>query len=681
MSDRRVSRAKLSTCAGDIRRPHGRKSGARPSRKRLACTQMDQMEERVLLSVGFQFDYALDVDGFLSGPTRVEARALFEQEARGIASQLYDELLPVPLNTSEVRYGDGGTTTTVTYQVPSNTIVVYAYGAPLGGRVAARCGPLSDSSNRGQIANDFAPNAINICFDDDGTTDWYFGSSGSGLSQGQTDFVNAIRHEFLHGLGLVSGIPSFDRNVIGTNFAGPNATAANGGSPVPLEVLPTGTHIASSVSSVFNAFLPQQRTEWTPLELGMLSDIGWTVGAPSTGQFYRRWSLFVGGATGETVVEVHPERGVYLMQVDVVAGAHLELRTNSPPDFEPVQFKLFDAEGRFLGGSSGSGTPSFGGGFYGNTFGKGGTYYVGVSIQTNANYTFSSPAPGVSGAGVFSIRALLTFPGENLGPENAYDVEAVHDIGASKFHVEGPLVRSVDFYSIATKGGEIVSVSTSGISTGGLLGPSQVTIYDRTGSKIVQSDPNAMYGTVSFTPQYTGQFYVAVSNYAMPTQIEVVPPPLGGGGNEIAIAVSDDGEFGSWFSMSSRSEYELSISTIPPVQPISVSTIQRRGMLQAFSVQFSDALDPQSVSLNGFRVALAGRDKRFGTRDDRLVALKSVSYDPASRSVRVIPRVRGLSSRSHYRLLISDSFLKGTDGRTLDGDRDGVQGGAYSSIV
>ncbi len=49
-------------------------------------------------------------------------------------------------------------------------------------------------------------------------------------------------------------------------------------------------------------------------------------------------------------------------------------------------------------------------------------------------------------------------------------------------------------------------------------------------------------------------------------------------------------------------------------------------------LDFSEALDPASaVNLANYRLVTAGRDKKFGTKDDKVVALRSATYNPTSR--------------------------------------------------
>jgi hypothetical protein len=99
---------------------------------------------------------------------------------------------------------------------------------------------------------------------------------------------------------------------------------------------------------------------------------------------------------------------------------------------------------------------------------------------------------------------------------------------------------------------------------------------------------------------------------------------------------------------------------------------------------FNEDLDPaRAASLANYRLVTAGRDKKFGTRDDKVVALRSASYNPTARTVTLLPRKK-LSASIQYRLMVNGTSAGGvTDsaGNLLDGDRDGRVSGNYVAIV
>lgn len=224
------------------------------------------------MAVSLQLDYSLDSSGFFTA----DRRTLLENTLNAVASRLDDTLTAVPSYTYGVSTSNGSRQ--VTTSVPANTIKIYPFGDALtGSTVGQGYGIWTVSDNnamRGQQANDYAPDVGFIQFDDDGSTDWYFGSSTSGLTSNLTDFVSVARHELLHVLGFTSGQPTFDRYLQNSKFVGPNAEAAFHNSPVPMD----DSHVASSVTSVMNASsLDGTREDLRDLEWGILKDIGWSV--------------------------------------------------------------------------------------------------------------------------------------------------------------------------------------------------------------------------------------------------------------------------------------------------------------------------------------------------------------------------------------------------------------------
>ncbi len=121
-------------------------------------------------------------------------------------------------------------------------------GPQLASGTAGTGGPHYSSGGnkyRGQAnANDFAPNVsfmqlrqrrfhlVVLRVDNHGgRRSW---SAGHADRLRSPRFCTVARHEFLHGLGIVRGQPTYDRLVSGTTFVGANAKQANRGNSVPL---------------------------------------------------------------------------------------------------------------------------------------------------------------------------------------------------------------------------------------------------------------------------------------------------------------------------------------------------------------------------------------------------------------------------------------------------------------
>jgi hypothetical protein len=92
---------------------------------------------------------------------------------------------------------------------------------------------------------------------------------------------------------------------------------------------------------------------------------------------------------------------------------------------------------------------------------------------------------------------------------------------------------------------------------------------------------------------------------------------------------------------------------------------------------FSEQVAPAGASTLGtYRLVSAGRDRRFGTRDDRTLSLRSASYDPATLSVTLVPSGK-LPKGKPLQLVVSSPALVDLALNALDGDSDGRPGGDY----
>jgi hypothetical protein len=116
-----------------------------------------------------------------------------------------------------------------------------------------------------------------------------------------------------------------------------------------------------------------------------------------------------------------------------------------------------------------------------------------------------------------------------------------------------------------------------------------------------------------------------------------------------------------------------------PVSITKVAMTQRRGITTSIVLQANGPLDPRSASnLGYYTLAYAGRDRKFGTRDDQKIRLASVSYNSAAHTVTLKPRGQ-LKLTGIARLLV-DHVLDAW-GRPFDGNSDGQPGGAFTALL
>jgi hypothetical protein len=103
----------------------------------------------------------------------------------------------------------------------------------------------------------------------------------------------------------------------------------------------------------------------------------------------------------------------------------------------------------------------------------------------------------------------------------------------------------------------------------------------------------------------------------------------------------------------------------------------------SFAVTFDSDLDPASAgSASNYLLIGAGRDGRFGTKDDRVIRLRSVGYDAVTRTA-TLNCANRLALRARYQLIAKGSAggIRDTAGRLLDGNADGKSGGDYVRIL
>lgn len=284
-------------------------------------------------AVNLVLDYTYDSQNFFGsgnpdGATAgAQAKARLEEAATFFSAILDDSLdemtVPDPYSSSAfngiatwewtmslTNPGTGGTTTLTNQTIPQDEYRIYAGGRSIGqlgiggpggwgwgtggngggftqgeineiNAITADFSPLI--SDRNQPAGDFATWGGSITFDNDGSTNWNYGSSGP--SNNQSDFLSVALHELGHALGFGTA-DEFTALRAGSFFTGSASTALYGSSP-PLD--PTGGHWQEDLdSTVYGSSTPQEvsmdpritvgdRKLFTELDAAGLEDIGWEV--------------------------------------------------------------------------------------------------------------------------------------------------------------------------------------------------------------------------------------------------------------------------------------------------------------------------------------------------------------------------------------------------------------------
>jgi hypothetical protein len=84
-----------------------------------------------------------------------------------------------------------------------------------------------------------------------------------------------------------------------------------------------------------------------------------------------------------------------------------------------------------------------------------------------------------------------------------------------------------------------------------------------------------------------------------------------------------------------------------------------------------------AASLADYKLISAGKDKKFGTRDDKTVALKSVAYDGSNAKVKLTTKKAVVNSIGPVKLSVSAATIADSYGRAVDADGDGKAGGSF----
>lgn len=270
---------------------HVLSSGTTVARRRPALL-LELLETREVPAVTVQLDFSHDVNGFFNDQSR---RAVLQQAVNDVASHLSANLTaitPTGGNTWAQTFYDPATGQQATVSNPSvaaNTLVLYVGGREMSGSEAGVGGGggytaygsqawLSSLSARGP---GFTLWGGSISFD--ASTNWWFGSSVSGIGANQVDFYSVAVHELGHVLGIGTASTWYS-DVSGSQFVGSTAESLYGG-PVPLSPdrahWADGTTVNGQRTSLDPYLTLGARTTMSSLDYAGLQDVGWSISGVS----------------------------------------------------------------------------------------------------------------------------------------------------------------------------------------------------------------------------------------------------------------------------------------------------------------------------------------------------------------------------------------------------------------
>lgn len=105
----------------------------------------------------------------------------------------------------------------------------------------------------------------------------------------------------------------------------------------------------------------------------------------------------------------------------------------------------------------------------------------------------------------------------------------------------------------------------------------------------------------------------------------------------------------------------------------------RRGLTALMLTTDTPLLTDTAQNLGNYALTLPGRDRRWGTRDDRRIKLARAKYDGISQSINLI-LARAYNQRNALRLVVSTN-VRGLNGVPLDGNADGQPGGDFVATI
>lgn len=255
------------------------------------------------MTVGIQFDYTLDTNGFFTA----ERKSLLEQAAHVFTDRFQDTLAAIPAaagsDTWTAKFfnpATGAQDTKLNMVVPANTLIVFAGGRDFPDATLGQGGPggvnVSGTSNwvdlilaRGETGanaatpNDFGPWGGAITFDT--SANWHFGATTTGLTASQSDFVTVATHELGHLFGFGSS-PSWDALASSGSFTGTASKAEYDlGGNIPLAADEShwvdGTTDGGLETIMDPSITMGTRKVMTQLDFAAFDDIGWELSANS----------------------------------------------------------------------------------------------------------------------------------------------------------------------------------------------------------------------------------------------------------------------------------------------------------------------------------------------------------------------------------------------------------------
>jgi hypothetical protein len=250
------------------------------------------------------------------------------------------------------------------------------------------------------------------------------------------------------------------------------------------------------------------------------------------------------------------------------------------------------------------------------------------------------------------------------------------------------LIHGLGFFYLRTDP-TVAPPPGSGTTPGGISRFASMTSFGAGGN------PNVLYFV---GPQAEARFGGPVPLYSVPStdprsisNYSHIGNPPGLPGDDIADLMNADEFYGVRYPVS---DLDLSILAdtgwnvirypgipTPPVGPkvVNLQSVSSRTGTTAVVLTFDRPMDPASTQdLANYTLSTAGRDRKFGTRDDKILKIASATFDPATNSVTVRfarPLLVGQTAQ------LRTTYIRDIYGHPLDGGSSGPNGVPFLTLI
>jgi Beta-propeller repeat len=299
---------------------------------------------------------------------------------------------------------------------------------------------------------------------------------------------------------------------------------------------------------------------------------------------------------------------------------------------------------------------------------------AGAEVTLNASYqgsTFTvyttATRVGPGPITVSSPSSALDFPGLSNGTwvfsvasnDPAGGVGVVSNSVTIQFDTTAPSI--VDFVSVSNSDGTAVINNTTKpqpIVSGLVSGAYSVDLLDAAGSVLASSlVSNVSLGLSTYSVKLPASLRGTVELFTRARSASGVTSPLS---SPISLTISTNTSSGGGSSTGSGGGSATSDPIVHSVTIASVQLQKHKPKVKVFRVLFTGTIDPSTIGTSAYyTIRSAGRDRRFGTKDDRTLSFKT-SFSASQRIV-TIQTAQKLSLAYPLELTINGLLSTGPD--------------------